>query len=502
MSWYKKAQQGEWWIIDGTAQFADSNIGDMNHSGYVIDSILSNHDLDSDRFDLTKENEKSLRSRGLTDEEINVVLDKTDPRIYGMKVLGWKRVAGRNIQTQTLTESDLKDIDYGLWDAYEQELENDNEMEFNIEVMGNSTYYSDVPYSIISNHNPLALREYGRVYAKNLSWYKFAQLWNVPTSDDIQDKIAELYELEYKHSALRDRTFVGVEERRQNILRELESRLGGVVIEIKEILSDVFSKWLNSHALLSADTWANQRVSVDVDEDDPKTSYQGMVGEYVRYTDPDKGYRGLPPDQKFYDRIFREIIDKASRNLRSFPYLSRLFSEGLNDYRGMLTDELQSDGLKEFSDRYGKKFRSQDQAENWIANIKVGDVDIESIFYFEDINGFVDMTRNLGYEREILAELYKKFVFPNWVQYWKKMGIAETRKNIANIYKKLQGISSSNIGNAMAVISLALNASHQTGEMLSYIGNEDEIKHVLEVMTKGVNVDKWNQELREVGVQI
>ena len=39
MNWYKKAQQGEWWIISGQANYADANIGDMNHSGYVIDAI-------------------------------------------------------------------------------------------------------------------------------------------------------------------------------------------------------------------------------------------------------------------------------------------------------------------------------------------------------------------------------------------------------------------------------------------------------------------------------
>jgi len=184
MNWYKIAQIGEWWIIETVAHFADGDVGDANHSGVVIEAILSNYDMDHERFDLTKENEESLREKGLTEEEINVVFDKIDPRIYGMKNLGWKRVAGRNIQTQTLTEEDLKNIDYGLYDAYEQELEADNNIEFNIEVMGNRTYYTDVPYTIISTHNPLALREYQQgLYAKSVSWYlnyKTAKLLNIP----------------------------------------------------------------------------------------------------------------------------------------------------------------------------------------------------------------------------------------------------------------------------------------------------------------------------------
>ena len=27
MNWYKKAQNGEWWIVDGSALFADADIG-------------------------------------------------------------------------------------------------------------------------------------------------------------------------------------------------------------------------------------------------------------------------------------------------------------------------------------------------------------------------------------------------------------------------------------------------------------------------------------------
>ena len=29
--------RGEYWIIDGSATFADGDVGDMNHEGYAID---------------------------------------------------------------------------------------------------------------------------------------------------------------------------------------------------------------------------------------------------------------------------------------------------------------------------------------------------------------------------------------------------------------------------------------------------------------------------------
>ena len=164
MNWYKKSQQGEWWIIDGQALFADAKIGDMNHSGYVIETILSNYDIDVERFDLSKVTEEWLREKGLDDEEINVVFDKTDPRIYGMEKLGWKRVAGRNVQTQTLTTNDLKDIANGLYDA-NNDLTSDSNEEFNIEVMATGAFYTDVPYNVICQENPALLRQYQRAYA-------------------------------------------------------------------------------------------------------------------------------------------------------------------------------------------------------------------------------------------------------------------------------------------------------------------------------------------------
>lgn len=501
----KKAQTGEWWIINDSAQYADGDIGDTNHSGYVIGAILANYDIDADRFDLTKETEESLREKGLSDEEINVVFDKIDPRIYGMKNLGWKRVAGRNIQTQTLTEEDLKNIDYGLYDAYEQELESDNSIEFNIEVMAGGSYYTGVPYSVISIHNPLALREYQQgIYAKSNNWYKYAQIWNVPTEGGIEEKVAALYELEYKYSMLRDRNFSGVPERKENILAQLESNLSVVLNDVKDVLIWTFDKWLKNHALLDAETWSEQRAGeASIENMGAEDAYNSMLSEYIKYAIHGGEYVRVNPQE--YNEYFREMLNKALRNIRYFPALSQLYGEGLNDYRNMLYDDLSSEGLEEFGRRYGKKFRNEEQAQNFIGNLSVKDVDAESLLSFDDISSFADRAGE-----RVLVELYKKFVFPHWVSYWKGMGIAGTRKTVANIYRRLQAISDSNIKNSLAIISLALNAAHQTGDMLTYIAEESggdiyraqELKAYLDEMTKGAKVEEWNQQLREIGVQI
>jgi hypothetical protein len=198
MNWYKKAQtlSGEWWIIDGQALFADADIGDMNHEAYVVDSIQRKYSYDKfageyvdwDGFKkelareelteqygrkiaeklLEKDPEKTedaylkkLREMGMTDEEYAIAEGIGDAREYGIKNLGWKRVKQNNVQTETLTVDDLRDIANGLWEAYDENCEKET---FNIEVNSTSTIFEDVPYQLISNGAPTALQAYRRGY--------------------------------------------------------------------------------------------------------------------------------------------------------------------------------------------------------------------------------------------------------------------------------------------------------------------------------------------------
>lgn len=168
MNWYRLAQlQGEWWIIDGQAIYADADIGEMSHEAYVVQSIQSqyaydkfNHgewiDWDGFKIELAKESfqeqypamnferfaktfpEKvkdmylgKLKEMGISNDEYLIAEGHGDAREYGLKHLGWKRVKQNNIQTETLTSDDLKNIANGLWEAYDEECENHT---FNIEL--------------------------------------------------------------------------------------------------------------------------------------------------------------------------------------------------------------------------------------------------------------------------------------------------------------------------------------------------------------------------------
>ena len=230
MNWYKTSQHGEWWIIDGQAIFADADTGEMGHEAVVLDRVRNEianmlgmgglyeyYDWDDIKQQLVRSNfqqtneedqllllqkweaedeneliEKALYNPDIFDElakENNIsqyLLDTadnaTDPRDYGMKELGWKRMAGDNIQTQTLTRNDLYSISNGIGDAFGIDADN---MIFNIEVMANNKVYFRVPVSVIDDLNPMALREYEHNYSYatfNLKKHIMAQDVNLPPS--------------------------------------------------------------------------------------------------------------------------------------------------------------------------------------------------------------------------------------------------------------------------------------------------------------------------------
>jgi hypothetical protein len=296
-----------------------------------------------------------------------------------------------------------------------------------------------------------------------------------------------------------------VPQRKENILSELKNKLDGLINDIKDILLGTFRKWLDTHALLSPETWSNKRAE-DAIELGISDAYEGMIGEYIRYAINGGEFNQIDN----YNEYFYDMLNKANTNKRKFTELFSLFNNYMYVYKNQLKEELFDRGFKEFGQSRGKNFRNQDQAEKWISNQGVNNTDIRDAFNIDDLDSFVEILKNSGREEVILKEFYRNFVFPSWVQYWRNQGISETRKTIENIYKKLEGISSDNIGNSLAVINIALNTCHQTGDMLNYITEEtggnyykaEQLKAFLDKMTKGEAVTRWEEELREVGVQI
>ncbi len=185
---------GEWWIIDGKAHFADGEVGDFNHEAYVIEyaqnllmdgeddweswkssrSIqiyeeIKNNYSEDEAYEMRNEAENDSENFIITHmDEVGLDSDtffiangnsSKDPREWSMKKFGWKRMSGNSITTWTLSSSDLESIKRGIWDAFEPE-QLDREV-FNIEVMSNKKMFWSVPLDVIESGNIRKLMEYG-----------------------------------------------------------------------------------------------------------------------------------------------------------------------------------------------------------------------------------------------------------------------------------------------------------------------------------------------------
>lgn len=200
-----EVQVGEWWIYPGgDAQFADGDIGDSNHEGHVIEHIsreilehftgyssdeigvLSN--WEDDIFNvlnkagrLTEEEIDEWENRGSGGGPVDIIVKKLledkvfsspeqaeeavfiaygssrlDARDYAMKHLGWKRMTttggwGTELQTWFLRQSDLDDMARGIFNAWddngEDEEENANH-KVSVEVRSNNKVFSDIPLNV------------------------------------------------------------------------------------------------------------------------------------------------------------------------------------------------------------------------------------------------------------------------------------------------------------------------------------------------------------------
>ena len=215
-----EAQRGEWWIYPGgDAQFADGDVGDSGHEGYVIEHLsreIYEHfvgaapddgmgylgDWEEDiwralRNDdrVTEEDAETWANRGNKGGPLVVILQKLledkvykdpeqtkeslyiaygsstrDARDYAMKYLGWKRITtsrnyGTEFQTWFLRQSDLDDMKRGIFNAWGDsggEEEEDANHEVSIEVRANNKSFSGIPLNVFEEASVSDLVTYSR----------------------------------------------------------------------------------------------------------------------------------------------------------------------------------------------------------------------------------------------------------------------------------------------------------------------------------------------------
>jgi hypothetical protein len=163
--------RGEYWIIEGTAEFADGEIGDKNHEIYALEYVCGEHleslykyakkigikdipnyySMEEDPINSIKQlfnlillNKKQTYSLieqncGFDRETTLLMTGKNksiDPRVYVMKRKGWIAVRSNNIELFDLSNK-TNELYNGLSEIIEQEFDfdseiNDEEIEFNL----------------------------------------------------------------------------------------------------------------------------------------------------------------------------------------------------------------------------------------------------------------------------------------------------------------------------------------------------------------------------------
>ncbi len=344
-----------------------------------------------------------------------------------------------------------------------------------------------------------------------MNWYKrilLAQIWNTDSDGSFEDELKAIYELEYKLQAVRNWKFLGMPQRRDNIISNLSEELEMAIEEVKVPLLFTFEKWLNSHALIKPETWAAERTNPDYLDSvgNEEESLKGAAFEYAKYKtgNPDS----FDFTQQNESRNLAEMLAEAFKNINEYPSLQRLHKTLVLGDKERLTEELFSEGLETFGERQiGEPFASEEAAEAWISD-KAEEVDILDYVFNFGAEGILSALSYAGvYFSEFLKELYQNIVFPLWFNYWKAMGIEGAREVVQEAFDMLSD-EAPDIGQKIQAINHAIDTTHQTGDMIEYLEmsnpniSPSSVRAIFDDMSEGTDIPEWNQELKEIGVTI
>jgi hypothetical protein len=348
-----------------------------------------------------------------------------------------------------------------------------------------------------------------------LSWYsivKSAQLWNTEGFDSygsLSNEIERMYELEYKFSMVKNSPFNGIEQRKQNILKQLEYHLKRSIVAIAETILPAFDNWLKSHALLNPRLWAEQRLQEFGDDASIRDLLMDLKYALLGYdsNNVNKSILNLTEQQSQKQNrwISNTIFTGISQNINQCPAWSAMLENMKNDYADMREDDLRNEfesGQSDYSTKKELEKAIQEEKKN-ISEMTLQEYMDDYGYNLEDLIEGADES----YALELLKEIQMVVIFPKWFAKWKPQGIESTRANVESVFQKLLQVQGMDVSNAVGVISLALQSVHQTGSMLDYIEEHTgesatEIKQVLDAMTAGADINIWNEQLREVGVGV
>tara|TARA_Y100000310_G_scaffold160067_1_gene159743 strand:+ start:87 stop:1142 length:1056 start_codon:yes stop_codon:yes gene_type:complete len=351
-----------------------------------------------------------------------------------------------------------------------------------------------------------------------MNWYsllKLAQIWNIETDYSFKDELHRAYQLEYKRAMLLNRPFNGMEQRKENIIKQVEENLFEALNNLKEPLINVFQRWLQSHALTNPQQWAEQRSLAPSEYSDWEEYYESageraydtmnsLVDTYMRLKNNNNLWYSAYQSPN-WDSAFQKMMNENNGfDLPAFQNLTNLL---LDDYKMMRREEIQQD-LEEYNAQYGTQFINEDEAMNFVQNAtaeQLGQQAMDILAYY-DLETLMQIAHEQGMLETLIFEINKNIVFPVWYEYWSSKGIKETRATVEKVFSMLN--SSEGLDDTIVAVNLSLNTAHQNGSMLEYLeeyGEQEdayEAQQLLDQMSKGAFLEEWNEELREIGVQI
>lgn len=339
------------------------------------------------------------------------------------------------------------------------------------------------------------------------NWYKTiknAQLFtnNIITKDNsyFLENLGHLYELSYKYNVLKSMPFEGHPTRWNNIINSIKEKLIICGNYLKNILLSVFRDWLESHALLDPDKWANKKVESMLDDLTIKEIFENMINEIVFFS----GDIGIRNDyKKMMEEEFRKILEDIENNPEKFPLT-------YNNLLEILLPE-KIDRIKEDFSYYGELhtgngiIKSEEELDKYLESIDLTDISISEIFNLDYFLEVLETNANLDTVISIVKEIYKGTVFEEWYRYWSDKGIDNTRSNLENIYNMLLNSNALDTSNFTSILNIAINSVHQNGNMSEYLSqyigiSEDEIMDKMDECTSGAYVEIWDKELKDIGV--
>lgn len=312
---------------------------------------------------------------------------------------------------------------------------------------------------------------------------------------ELGENLEALYELEYKYSMLRTKSFAGVPQRRENMLERLEAVAYNLAETIAQQVLEVFNEWLDGHAIGDAAEWSDARVR-ELEEK-----------EYGEIVTGDELASGIQTAWQEFDRY----AYYKGKGAPFSPYQTGPRVRGPDDsevVQAMREGKLPS--LQVVAETLMKEENEQNADEE---NFEPYD---DSVDFLEgSLDGFgslhalvegLDWHYIEASSAELLRELYRAFVFPVWWAYWEPRGIVKARKRVEEATGTLEAIESNArqfpVQQLFGRMNEIVNVAHQTGGMVDHLEERYKIDAAFLQELSERDTSDWDEELTEIGVKL